>query len=210
MKKFILSLAACCFLVTFISAANFNVTIIAGPGYSNNDLTVNVGDVVTIEAAAIHPLVQVSQATWDANGSTALPGGFSATSNFVLNITSAMAGTTIYYVCANHVGISGMKGKITVNVVASVNENRVRNFNFTVFPNPVTSNSWVNISSKNADPVSLTLYDLNGRMVKQLFNRSLNEGEVNFKFDAANLQKGNYILMMRTKEGSLQKQIVIQ
>ncbi|MBX9783157.1 MAG: T9SS type A sorting domain-containing protein [Chitinophagaceae bacterium] len=72
-----------------------------------------------------------------------------------------------------------MKGSITVNVIASVTENQKRDFNFTVFPNPVTSNSWLNISTKNAGMASLTLYDLNGRLVKQLF-RACSKTQPNF------------------------------
>lgn len=209
MKKNLLLCFTAALFTLHSFATNFNVTI-SGFAYTNNDLIVNVGDVVTIEAAPLHPLVQVSQATWNANGSTPLPGGFSSTTNFVLTITAAMAGTTIYYVCSNHVLSSGMKGKITVNLAASVRENSVRDFNFTVFPNPVTADSWINISTKKAGKISVTVFDMQGKIIKQMVNTNLLAGEINLRFDAALLQKGNYVVMMRTTEGIMRKQILVQ
>jgi plastocyanin len=209
MRKFLPLLLFFSGIISFASAANFNITI-NGLAYEPDDLTVNVGDVVTIQASGFHPLVQVSAATWSANGATALPGGFTSNVNFVLNITAAMAGTNIYYVCSNHVASSSMKGRINVNVVASIDENRLRDFNFTVYPNPANSNSYLNISTKNGGKISLTLYDLQGRVVKQVIDMNLKPGELTMGFDAGRLQRGNYVLLMRAPEGTLRKQVLIQ
>ena len=68
------------------SAANFNITFV-NLTYVPDNINVNVGDQVTIDASFTHPLQQVSQATWDANGTTPLSGGFNSTSNFTFTIT---------------------------------------------------------------------------------------------------------------------------
>lgn len=209
MKKNFLLLFASFFLYSSLLAANFTVTI-SGFAYVSNDLTVNVGDVVTINASGFHPLIQTSEADWNANNANQLPGGFSASSNFQLTITASMANTVIYYACSSHMASSSMKGKITVNVIASINENNARDFNFTVFPNPVTKNSFLNISTKKAGRISLTLYDIQGRIVKQIADMNVQAGELNIKFDAASLQKGNYVLLMRSNEGTIRRQIVVQ
>ncbi len=208
MKKNLLLFIAGFFFYTSLNAANFNVTI-SGFTYVSNNITVNVGDVVTIEASGFHPLIEVSGANWNAGNTTPLPGGFSSTSSFQLTITAGMAGTTIFYMCSAH-GAGGMKGVINVNVIASINENNTRDFNFTVFPNPVSKNSFLNISTKKAGRISLTLYDVQGRIVKQIADMNVQAGELNMKFDAANLQKGNYVLLMRSGEGTLRRQIVVQ
>jgi plastocyanin len=211
MKKILLVCAAMGFSFSSSFAANVPVNIV-GFTYSPATVVVNVGDVVTFSGDfTFHPTLQVSQATWNANGTTALPGGFSYTSgnSQALTITAAMAGTTIYYLCTVHV-LSGMKGQISVNVAASVRENQVRDFNFTVFPNPVTVGSWLNMSIKKAGRVTVSVYDLQGRIVDNPVNTIMQAGETTIPFDAARLQKGTYILLMRTSAGDMRKRILVQ
>jgi plastocyanin len=207
MKSYILLFSVALFSIFTSQAANFNVDI-NGFTYTPDNLVVNVGDVVTIEAADFHPLVQVSQATWNANGNTALSGGFSSTTSFVLVITPAMAGSTIYYVCAAHVS-GGMKGRISVNIPASVSDNRVLNFNFTVYPNPVRGSSLLNVSTKTATNVFIVLYDASGKLIHQVLNKQLLPGEITLPFNAVALPKGTYYLLMRTNEGILKKQVLV-
>ncbi|MEQ1798360.1 MAG: T9SS type A sorting domain-containing protein [Lacibacter sp.] len=208
MKQFLLLLSVSFLMVAHVKAENFNITI-SGLSYSPATLNVNVGDIVTIEASGFHPLVEISQASYDANDNTLLSGGFSSTSNFNLTITAAMAGTSIYYACSNH-GTGGMKGRINVNVVANITENRIREFNFTAYPNPVVSKAWINISVKKAGTVSLSVYDQNGKIVSCFAERNLQPGEITLPFDASGLQKGTYILQMRTSQGIMRKRILIQ
>jgi plastocyanin len=213
MKKIIPFLWAFALLQFNSKAANHTITN-SGLTYTPSTLIVNVGDVVTFNVDFLfHPTLQVSQTSWNNNDPTQLSGGFgfnsSSGSSGVVNITSAMAGTTIYYLCAAHV-FNGMKGTITVNVVSSVSDNRTKDFNFTVFPNPVNNNSSINISTKKSSRTTITLFDMNGRQIKQLVDLFLQSGEITLPFNAGTLQKGSYILLMRTSEGTLKKQILIQ
>ena len=211
MKKYLLILTLISVVTRYSFAADITINI-TNFVYTSDNVTVNVGDNVIFSGQlSFHPTVQVSQTTWTLDGTTPMPGGFSYTSgsSATLTITAGMSGTTIYYVCTNHVA-GGMKGRINVNVIAAVNENNERGFNFTVFPNPVTKNSFLNISTKKAGRISLTLYDIQGRIVKQVADMNVQAGELNIKFDAASLQKGNYVLLMRSNEGTMRRQIVVQ
>lgn len=211
MRKILPIVFSLSFILLKTNAANFTITN-AGLTYTPSTLVVNVGDVVTFNVDFLfHPTIQVSQTSWNNNDPTQVPGGFNfgSGSSGILNITAAMAGTTIYYLCSAH-AFSGMKGTISVNVVASVAENRIRNFNFTVFPNPVNSNSQLNISLKKAGKTTIAMYDVNGRMVEQVLDRIMEAGEITIPFRAVHLQKGTYFLLMRTPEGTLKKQILIQ
>ena len=211
MKRFLLFLALILSINGVVLAADVTITV-SSFVYTPDNITVNVGDRVIFNGSFnAHPTVQVDQSTWAADGNTPLPGGFSYTtgSSATLTITPGMSGSTLYYVCSPHVTI-GMKGRINVNVIASLSENNARDFNFTVFPNPVTKNSFLNISTKKAGRISLTLYDIQGRIVKQVADMNVQAGELNIKFDAANLQKGNYVLLMRSNEGTMRRQIVVQ
>lgn len=208
MKRFLLFFMAVILFSAGANATNFSVTI-SGFSYTPSTLTVNVGDIVTIEASSLHPLVQVSQASWNADLNTQLSGGFSSTSNFNLTITAAMAGTTIYYVCSNHVG-SGMKGQITVNVISGITENQVQTSDFTVFPNPVTTNAFLTVSLLKASKISFSIYDLSGRFVTKFIDINLQPGALTLPFDTPRLQKGVYVLQMKTSQNVIRKQIVIQ
>jgi len=110
MKK-IYSLFLLFCITGMIAHATNHVINIVGSTYDPAALVAIVGDQVTINADPSHPTVEVSQTTWNANGSTALPGGFgSHSSSFTITLTSV---GDIYYVCSNHVS-SGMKGIISV------------------------------------------------------------------------------------------------
>lgn len=189
-------------------AANINITI-SGFSYAPDNITVNVGDQVTIEASSFHPLIQVSQATWDVNGNTQLPGGFNSMSDFTFTITAGMSGTNIFYVCGNHAS-SGMKGKIVVNVIAGIRENSIRDFNFTVYPNPIMADAWINVSVKKAGRISLVLHDMQGRIIQYIIDMNVKAGEMTLPLDASRLQKGIYVLKMRTTQGMIMKEIIIQ
>lgn len=200
--------------VAFIHAAGYAATVninIVGLTYSPADVTVNVGDVVNINAAALHPTTQVSAATWAANGTLPIAGAMfvSETSQIIINITAGMAGTTIYYVCENHVSSNSMKGKINVNVSTGVEENSKREFNFTVYPNPVKSNSVLNLSLKKNDNVSLTIYSVDGKSVTNYLQQRMNAGEYTLPFDAAKLESGIYMMQLKTSQGVLRKQILV-
>jgi plastocyanin len=210
MKRILLFILALVFLELHTSATTHTITN-SGLTYSPSTLIVNVGDVVTFNVDFLfHPTLQVSQTSWNNNDPTQLPGGFIFTSGSsgTFNITAGMAGSTIYYLCSAH-AFSGMKGTISVNVPASVSENRIRDFNFTVFPNPVNSNSQINISTKNAGRTTITMFDVNGKLIQKLVDMNLQPGELTLNFNAATLQKGTYFLLMRTNEGTLKKQILV-
>lgn len=145
-----------------VSAANINI-VISGFSYSPSATTGSVGDVVTIQASASHPLVQVDQPTWNANGSTAMSGGWGTqTSNYTFTITTV---ADIYYVCANHVG-SGMKGMITVTA-SGISQVTAAAYSISLFPNPVTSGEFtVKAEGYNGTDGKILLYNAAGQVLE--------------------------------------------
>ena len=84
----------------------------AGNNFDPADITIAVGDTVSFELAGNHNAVEVDQATYDAQGTTALEDGFA------LPLGGGVAGPfdeagMHYYVCTPHAGL-GMVGTITV------------------------------------------------------------------------------------------------
>ena len=87
--------------------------ISSGLAFRPSTLTITLGDTVQFALALIHNAVEVSQATWEADG-TASNGGFSLPFGGG-TIVPGQTGT-LYYVCTVH-AFFGMKGIITVDPV---------------------------------------------------------------------------------------------
>jgi plastocyanin len=83
-----------------------------GFAFSPPDLTITAGDSVRWTIEGIHNVIEVTQATWNANGNTARAGGFSTP--FGGGTVAFNAPGTFWYVCSPH-SADGMKGTITVN-----------------------------------------------------------------------------------------------
>lgn len=147
-----------------MNATSYTITTV-GFAYSTPTLNVSVGDIVTISASGTHPLAEVSQTTWNANGTATLSTGFgNKTSDYTFTITST---TSIYYVCVNHVSSMGMKGQINVSTV-SINEQAEIFGNINIFPNPAKDNFSVNFNSLENGNVTVKLYSLCGQEIESL------------------------------------------
>ncbi|MCB2204575.1 T9SS type A sorting domain-containing protein [bacterium] len=112
MKSLVLYCFALVCLLSGSVLATTHTVVNSGFSFSPSSLTINVGDTVVFNLGSAHNVVEVSQATWNANGNTPLSGGFTLPFGGGTLIFST-AGTE-YYVCSPHAS-SGMKG--TINVV---------------------------------------------------------------------------------------------
>jgi hypothetical protein len=76
-------------------------------------------------------------------------------------------------------------------------------------PNPVTRNTTIRYSIKESGQVSLVLYDMEGRMVRALFEGYVNAGEQSFYFDRGTLPAGVYIYHLRSGETKMSGKMII-
>ncbi|MBI1286159.1 MAG: T9SS type A sorting domain-containing protein [Flavobacteriales bacterium] len=152
------------FSVNSVFATSYTINI-SGLTYTPATLNAVVGDEITIQATGNHPLVQVSQTTWDADGTTQLSGGFGPeTSDYTFTITST---DDIYYVCMNHVSL-GMKGKIIVSAATGIVD-AARGVSLQVFPNPVVKGDFmVRGNGQTLDNTKLEIYNISGQLVRSL------------------------------------------
>jgi len=109
MKKlysvFLLTAMVFCAYAATVTVSN------AGNSFTPSAITINVGDSVQFNIAGSHDVVEVSLATYNANGNTS-NGGFALP--FGGGTLSGLATGTYYYVCTPHAA-GGMKGTVTVN-----------------------------------------------------------------------------------------------
>jgi plastocyanin len=144
MKKIILITAALLY-----SIAGFSVIhTITNSGFTfvPATLTINSGDSVNFVIEAIHQPLEVSQATWDADGITPLPGGFSVPLGGGMVLPDKLTVGTHWYVCSVHVQLTGMKGIIIVNNSTGIPD-ILPHLDISAYPNP--ANDLVTIKSNN-------------------------------------------------------------
>jgi len=193
--------------VAFVTkAASYTVTI-SGFSYSPATLTVNIGDVVTIQASGGHPLAEVDQTTWNANGTSTLSTGWGIkTTNHTFTISLM---TNIYYVCTAHVTM-GMKGQIIVNPL-SVTEQQISFNNVNVFPNPASNKIQIEFSSIGNNPVNAVLFDITGRKIENIylnFEAVNGKNTINYKLPDY-LNAGNYFIEVSSGNQKSSKKLVV-
>lgn len=85
----------------------------SGNTFSPANTTVTVGDTVNFTIATMHDVIEVTQATWNANGNTPLSGGFQTPFGGGMVYSATLTVGTHYFVCSPHAYL-GMKGTIIV------------------------------------------------------------------------------------------------
>ena len=209
MKKNIFS-----FLSVFCFCIYMQATIVtvnnSGFTFSPANITINLGDTVNFVLASNHNAVEVSQANYNANGSTMLPGGFSTV--FGGGMVTQLSIGTHYYVCAPHASM-GMKGTITVvnnNTGTSLTQNL--NLHLKVFPNPANDKIGINYSMNMNGKVAVRLFDLTGKMVALLFDDERVAGShyENITLDRNKFGSGFYFVEINCLGRKITRQIILE
>lgn len=177
----------------FISLIGFSATITvvnSGTTFSPATITITFGDSVLFSLSAQHNAREVSQTTWNANGNTALAGGFQTSFGGSLVLPAQLTVGTHYYVCAPHAA-AGMKGMIIVQAAAGIVENTPK-LNFSLSPNPAGDLVTVK-SDKKATDLHYVVIDQIGRTVIEgdLIGESTN-------IDISELTQGLYVFQVGT------------
>ncbi len=197
MKKLVLSL-----LLFSLGTASFCTTWTitnVGTTFSPATVTIHLGDSVNFALAAIHNAVEVSQATWNANGTTALPGGFQEPLGGGLVLPAKLGVGTHYYVCQPHASL-GMKGMIIVQNNSGISNNQPPS-NLSVFPNPA-SNS---ITIKTGNDLVGSQYLITDQTGRQVLNGILSNEAT--QADISRLTPGIYLIQVVGQRRSSVKMI---
>jgi len=79
-----------------------------------------------------------------------------------------------------------------------------------IFPNPTNSKAIISFTTPKAGRVSLTIYDITGRLMKTIANAELNEGDHTFNLDVNNFRAGIYLLRMQSGQISQTRKFIVQ
>ncbi len=200
MKKiYLFILIVTCALSFNANAKVWNVTN-SGFTFSPSTVTITLGDTVIFNLASIHNAIEVSQATWNANGSTS-NGGFSV--GFGGGMVVPTMVKTYYYVCQPHAS-SGMKGQIIVNPSTGIPSAPTVDGILKFEPNPASYNTKVHTGLPAGVSGKLTVYDITGKSVF-VRERLINDQWI----DVSSLNKGIYIVQLESTEYKRTAKLVV-
>ena len=138
-----------------------------------SELIISEGDSVEFILASAHNALEVSEQTWNADGNSALSGGFSTPFGGGLILPQKLSAGTHFFVCRPHASM-GMKGKITVHSTTGMADNHTA-LNFSVYPNP-TSGLFSVKANNSMLGSEYRIIDLSGNMVsKGLINNNVTQ-----------------------------------
>jgi len=180
-----------------------------GITFSPSTLTINQGDVVTFTLNSIlHNAIEVSQATYTADGITPLSGGFSVPFGATSFSVGQLSVGTHYYVCENHVTL-GMKGIIIVQGTLAVPETNLQK-EVLIYPNPAKDYLTVQYNPSGSDVIELKLFDLQGKLVNVLLQKTQVSGLFTGRFLLNTISApGVYVIQISTGDKNSYQKVVI-
>lgn len=79
-----------------------------------------------------------------------------------------------------------------------------------LYPNPATSETNIEINSLNSSTATISIYDMNGRVINTVFNGELNKGVSTFKINTADLNAGIYFVKIQTNSGNKSVKLLVR
>ena len=84
------------------------------------------------------------------------------------------------------------------------------NFDLKFYPNPSKDKGFIDLNIENASVLSLNLYDLNGRLVKNYFNKkNMIAGKQTLELDLKDVNEGIYLLILRGGNIEVKRKITV-
>ncbi len=125
--------------------------------------------------------------------------GYLPSGNYLLKVGAYKAFDTNS--CRNNPVDSAIVTKsFTVSPNISISELKGEQFQFSIFPNPVSEHQQLELYLKETQAVELELLDLNGRVIQRIYHGKLTQGEHRFRTATFALRAGLYFYRLRIGE----------
>ena len=197
---YLLAVLALALQANTFAQTSYTITT-SGLTYTPAFVNANVGDTIIWNVDfSMHPLQQVSSASWAADLATPLAGGFSNPAGTTYRVIMTQA-DTVYYVCRMHVSY-GMKGRIAV--AASSGINNILSDASHPFPNP--ADRVLNFTPASTGYFSYTVTDMSGQIVKKGSKYATPQNIISI--DVSAVAEGNYIFSLSDANGPVSKSSV--
>ncbi|HLG33746.1 MAG TPA: T9SS type A sorting domain-containing protein [Bacteroidia bacterium] len=181
----------------------------SGTTFTPSSITIILGDSVEFVIAAAHNAVEVSQATWNANDNTPLPGGFQVPFGGGLVLPAQLGEGVHYYVCNPHAP-DAMKGIIMVQNNVGIAENHLQT-TISFYPNPVTEVLNININNASDEFSVARLTDVAGKEIYSSgFKLKAGENNLSVPIRSMNIERGIYFMSFKQSNSIITRKVVIQ
>lgn len=129
---------------------------------------------------------------------------------------SSPTGGTVYFFPASYYYNGAFAGVVSagvpaltlnLSIVTSVGDVELPQHAVSVFPNPTSSNATVELSFEQPTNVTVTLAEMNGRVIR--FDRIENVVNEYHNLDVSSLPAGTYIVKVSSKEGAAVRKLVV-
>lgn len=173
-------------------AGNSTTWIVTNVGESFSPATLMVvqGDTVIFNIENLHNVVEVSEATWNANDNMPLPGGFQLPFGGGMLLTATLTPGTHFYVCQPHAH-AGMKGQI---IVEGVSQLQAAPFptGMLILPNPTQGAFQLMLDAGTFSQMfDLEIYTLHG---VRIYERTRLDPRVVHEIDLSGVPHGSYVV----------------
>ena len=164
----------------------------SGFSFSPANLTIAEGDSVMFDIDNIHSSIEVSQATWNANGNSPLAGGWNLPLGGGLVLPADLTVGMHWYVCGPHAS-GGMKGTIMVEATTHIGEPPSPP-TINLFPNPTDGYVQLTLNSIDFKPqYDVEIFNVLGDRVYA--ERRLEQDAV-IELNLSGLAQGTYIVRL--------------
>ena len=205
MKNILLALLVYPFFMNGFGT-NYNVVNV-GITFSPATITMTQNDNFTFTLASVHDVVEVSQATWDANGNTPII-GFQLPFGGGTLLGSSLTLGLHYFVCEPHAAF-GMKGTINVQTTLASPDIKSQN-GMLIYPTQAKDNITVQFNTSTTTPVEIKLFNLQGKLVDILLPKTNFSGLLHRTFSLNKATgAGIYFVQITTGNDSAYQKIVI-
>lgn len=160
----------------------------SGFHFTPDTLTIVVGDDVNFSLESSHDVLEVSQETWDVNGTIALESGFSLGFGGGSVSMDKLPVGTHWYICPAHAA-TGMKGVIIVESATAIPESQTED-HISFYPNPVFNILTIE-SNQDILGSSFSFSDLTGKLI---LTGKINEESASI--DVSSFKSGIYFLQV--------------
>lgn len=210
MKRILLIGAFAMMISGFASGHTVTITN-SGFTFSPDNVTINLGDTIVFVLESGHDALEVSEATWTANGITALPGGFAVP--FGGGSVVGLSAGVHYFVCTVHASL-GMKGRITVNESSGIAENDPGYKKFSIYPNPTNGKFMLQFNGpdgtvgswKQNDPEAvIQVYNILGEKVADLTDLASNSSS---EVDLSSIPNGIYFIRLKDSKSTYTQKLI--
>ena len=169
-----------------------NVNVSSGYYFASAVTTLNSGDNVNISGTTVSTL---------GGGNIIINPGFHATPS----------GSGLVLVRIDQCGDARSFSKNQNNVISSIQSKSKKENSIVVYPNP--TNSIINLQlnlSHNENKISVKVYDMNMKMMKEISLENLFEGVNTAKLDISKLSSGMYVIILQSEDMIMKTLVELQ